>query len=208
MKRVSLVVLLLSPTIIFAQLKFINRDLTTPEASILFYQSPNRLAINGQNDLNGLSFTSTKSEIKVKDNYIVVKPTKLGLDTICIFKNNKLLSTNIFKINTFNSPPYAQLAFSKDSSISINKVLANPILSVKVNNSIYVLDYQVTEYEMLVLKKNNEKLQFTETIKAYSIPEEILKKLSVGDKLQINQIKIVNPEGDIKFLEPITIIIR
>ncbi len=208
MQKITLALLCVFPTILFAQLKFINRDLTTPDASILFYQSTNRLAIIGQNDLKGFSFISTSSNIKVKDNYIVVKPTKLGLDTICIFKNNNLLSTNIFTINTFNSPPYAQLAFSKDSSISINKVLANPILSIKVNNSIYVLDYQVTEYEMLVLKKNNEKLQFTETIKGYRIPEEILKKLSVGDKLQINQVKIVNPEGDIKFLEPITIIIR
>ncbi|TDH17816.1 hypothetical protein EXU57_24825 [Segetibacter sp. 3557_3] len=191
MKSILLGIMCYLPVVVLGQLQLINRDLTNPDMSLLYSGIENHLTIVGQNDFSGFRLTSaTKSDITIKAETIVIIPiTNAGLDTLSLFKGKKLLLTKVFKVTRL-SDPIAQLAFTSDTVISVNKILANPFLTAIFPNSIYKTDIVIKFFECYIYKKNGERNVFSTA--GNRLSEEMLtaiKNLSSRDELVFNDIK-------------------
>jgi len=208
MKLIAIYLLLhISVTKMHAQPVLYNTDLNKPDSNILFI-GKNRLKLATQLDFKTLKITSKKSKVIVDDNYIIVTPYNLGIDTISILKGNKLIVSKIYHIQkrTF---PLAQLAFSIDSIISIEKILSNPILNLV---SLYRIKSDIVNYTCTVTKKS-------ENIKPYNFGEingfwltqdiiEIIKTLKSGDSIKFNNIKVLGADTRGLILKPLCVIIK
>ena len=148
MKSLLFGVITYFPLFVVGQPKLINRDLTNSDTSLLYAGTENHLTFTGLNDLSGIRIrSSNKSHVSVQANDILIRPaTSTEFDTLSIFKGKKLLLTKAYKIERL-SYPIAQLAFTSDTTISLNRILANPFITTKIPNTLYKPDIRIQHFD-------------------------------------------------------------
>ncbi|TDH26908.1 hypothetical protein EXU57_08870 [Segetibacter sp. 3557_3] len=180
------------PILVIGQIKLINIDLTNPDTSLLYGRTENRLTLVGQNNWTGIRVTSSKkSQIDIqKNSFISILPAiNEGVDTLRLFKGSKLLLSRGYRIVKL-SDPIAQLAFTSDTIITKNRILANPFVTSKFPNSLYNNKIVVKSFECLVIKRNGEKKVFSATGNKLSEGMiNAIKNLSSLDELVFDNIK-------------------
>ncbi|WP_165958086.1 GldM family protein [Segetibacter sp. 3557_3] len=166
--------------------------MTNPDTSLLYGRTENRLTLVGQNNWTGIRVTSSKkSQIDIqKNSFISILPAiNEGVDTLRLFKGSKLLLSRGYRIVKL-SDPIAQLAFTSDTIITKNRILANPFVTSKFPNSLYNNKIVVKSFECLVIKRNGEKKVFSATGNKLSEGMiNAIKNLSSLDELVFDNIK-------------------
>ena len=176
----------------FGQLKVINKDLIKPDSNLLYYSVQNHLAIVGLIELKEIKIvSSSNSEISIDNKEIIIRPrTKLGLDTLRFFKGKTVILSKVYKIDVLEDP-ISQLAFTSDTILFKNAIIANPILSVKLPNSIYSIKSVVYAFSCWIYRKNGQIFQFEND--GGRLSNKIIasiQSLSPGDRLVFENIKI------------------
>ena len=192
------------------QLKLYNVNLNSKDSAVVYIGITNHLKIDGQQDLSKFKATSTNAEIAIIDNYISLRTDRRGVDTIKIYSNNRLVSTNIFRVEKM-SYPKTQLAFTADTIITPNKILVNPVLSVINSNALLNLNIRVIGFQCSIQKANEGQFIYSDEVHGNKLTNSILKlvqTLSTGDKLVFDDIKAVANENDIRKLPTFTITIK
>lgn len=192
------------------QLKLYNESLTSKDSAVVYIGITNHLKIDGQQDLSKFKFTSTNSEITIDNNSISLQSGRRGLDTIRIYSNKKLVSTNIFRVDRINNP-VAQLAFTLDSVISLNRILANPYLTVKIPNCLYEIKYNIFSFQCSLQKAGRSNFTYMGFVNGNKLTDDILKliqKLLPGDKIVFDEIKVACGSGDTRKLPRLIITIK
>ncbi len=192
------------------QLKLFNESLTSKDSAVVYIGITNHLKIDGQQDLSKFKFTSTNSEISIVGNYISLQSDRRGVDTIRIYSNKKLVSTNIIRVDRINNP-VAQFAFTADTVIAQNRILANPVLSVNYPNALLNLNIRVIGFQCSIQKANGGRFIYSDELHGNRLTNSILKlipTLSSGDKLVFDDIKAIANENDTRKLPSFTITIK
>ncbi len=192
------------------QLKLYNVNLTCKDSAVVYIGITNHLKIDGQQDLRKFKVTSTNSEISIVDNNISLRTDRIGMDTIKVYSNNKLVSTNIYRVEKM-SYPKTQLAFTEDTIITQHKILSNPVLSVINPNTLLNLNIRVIGFQCSIQKANGGQFIYSDEVHGNRLTNSILKlvqTLSTGDKLVFDDIKAIANENDLRKLPTFTITIR
>jgi hypothetical protein len=202
------ILLIFCPFTLFAQVKITNQTSAKPEAEILFYQAENHLMIGDLKDLSGMKVTAANSEVRINKDHIIIVPKKVGTETYQIYKSGRLISTNSFQVIKIGDP-VAQLAFTRDTIISLNRILANPYVTITVPGSLYKFAAEITSFECVITTTGNEKKQFRNV--GQKLNDDLLsflKKVSPGTRLDFDNIKCMSAGGDIKSLPSFSIIVK
>ena len=192
------------------QLKVYNESITNKDSAVVYIGITNYLKIDGQQDLSKLKVTSTNSEIAIVDNYISLQPFSRGVDTIRVYSDKKLLSSTTFRIERINNP-VAQLAFTLDSVISLNRILANPYLTVKIPNCLYEIKYNISSFQCSLQKAGRSNFNYMDFVNGNKLTDDILKliqKFLPGDKIVFDEIKVACGSGDTRKLPRLIITIK
>ena len=135
MKRLIINVFFFLPIIVSAQVKLLNTNLTKPDSGILYFSTENRINISGLANLDNIKFATSLSKLDRKKNDFILMPERVGIDTIKIYKNNKLILKTFFKVVKINDP-IAKLVSTSDSVITVNEILGNPYILVKYRTAV------------------------------------------------------------------------
>jgi hypothetical protein len=185
MKTIIFEILFCLPMFIFGQIKLINLDLTNKDTNLLYSGIENRIALIGNTNKIGIRMSSSqKMRISNEKDYFVILPaTKERDDTLRVFKGSKLLYYRVFNIVKLNDP-IAQVAFTTDTVISINKLIANPFINSRIPNSLYELSFIIKSFQCTVLKSTGERKVFFTLGNRFSEETlEAIKKLKSSDEL-------------------------
>lgn len=191
MKTLFITILLFYSFPSFAQIKVLNKDLVKPDTNILYRYTYNHLVLTGIADLKNISIVSSnRSAITKENNEIVVRPMKAGFDTLKFFKGDKIILSRIYEVLEIGEL-VTQIAFTSDTIISKKRIIANPILSLKFVNTLYVVKSTIYSFHCFIFKQNGQKLHFVnhgarlsgEIITAINL-------LSPGDKIVIENIGV------------------
>ncbi len=206
--KLSITILLLIPIFADAQLKLLNKSLTTPDSSIIYYYWDNYLRLNQQLDLHKLRVVASHSKIKIEDSSIICEPQSLVADTIKIFQGKKLLLTQVFKVNK-TTDPVAKLANTFDTVLTVNRILANPYISFGMPNCYYRPPLYVQSYECVIIKLNGE--QFADNNSGNKLTNFLIPKiehLQKGDKIYLKRVIIGGGGFSFIKLAPVNITIK
>ena len=147
------------------KVKIINTSDQSFESNQLYLYLDNDLKIVGIGNLSGYTIkSSAHSHIDIFDSIITVIPDKVGLDSISVFKNKKLISTNIFTVRECDFHPMGYLSFVSDSLITVNQILSNPFLVISNPKCSYKFRFVVTNFRLNIIKKNGEDIPPVSTI--------------------------------------------
>jgi len=141
--------------------------------------------------LDSYTFKATKSKISKIGSIIRVIPEKLGVDTIKVFKNKKLISTNLFTVSKCDFNPIGNLSFVSDSLISINQILSNPYLVITNSQCEYNFRFVIYNFRLNVERKNNGPIISTYSSIRILTDEmiSIIKQLKPGDRILFDEVK-------------------
>ena len=210
MKHFIAIVASFVPVIVFSQIKIVNQDLLNTDAAIVYKGIPNHLKIEGILDINQMKITTTNSTFKTEKNVLTVDESKIGFDTIRIYSNKKLIFTSIFRVDKINNP-VAQLAFTLDSVISLNRILANPYLSVKIPGYLSEINFGIVAFQCSLQKANSSNYIFSDDVSGNKLTKnmlDLIQKMVTGDKIIFDEIKAFGPGGDIRKLPGFTVTIK
>ncbi len=198
------------PLLTIGQIKLINIDLINKDLNQLYIGMDNRLQIVGQKNVRGYKLTSVKSSVLVNDSCFVLTPEHRGVDTVKIFKGNKLIYCALFNLFSINEPT-GQLAFTYDTTITLNRILANPYLSIKIPNCNYNFLFSINGFQCSILQKNKDKETFANTLgcKLTNDMLTLINRLKTGDVIEFERIKYgISPEFCPRMLGPLRITIK
>jgi hypothetical protein len=190
-----------------AQVLLYNTDLSKPDSNILFF-AKNHLKLSIKLDLKSLEIRTQKSRVTIEDDYLVITPTSLGTDTINILKANKLIVSKIYTIQKYLFP-FAQLAYSKDSIITIKKILLNPRLNLVCLHNI---KSNIVAYTCIIIKKNESDKPYNfGIVNGFWLTQDIIymiKTLKAGDIIKFDKIQVLGSDTRGLLLKPFSINIR
>ena len=210
MKNTVLFIVMMLPFLGVCQLKIVNESITSKDSAVVYIGIKNILKVEGVQDISKWKVTATSAEISIANNTILLEESHVGFDTLRIYNNKKLLSTNVFRVDRINYP-VAQLAFTFDTIINLNRILANPYLSVKIPGCLYDFQAYISSFQCSLQKRNSNNYFFTDNANGNALTGDILKnikKLLSGDKIILDEIKVACASGDTRKLPPVTITIK
>ena len=191
----------------FAQTLLYNTDLLKPDSNILFF-AKNHLRLSKKLNLKTVKIITKNSTVTIEDDYLVITPTSLGVDTISIWKGTKLIVSKIYTIQK-HSFPFAQIAYSKDSITTIEKILRKPRLNLV---SLYNIKSDIVAYTCTIIKRNENDKTFTfKEVNGYMLTQDIIyiiKTLKPGDIIRFNDIKVLGTDTRGLILSPLNITIQ
>ncbi len=210
MKNIVLFIVMVLPFLGVCQLKIVNESITSKDSAVVYIGIKNILKVEGVQDISKWKVTATSAEISIDNNTIMFWESRVGYDTFRVYNNKKLISTNVFRIDKLNNP-VAQLAYTFDTIISLNRILANPYLSVKIPGSLYDFHAGVISFQCSLMKAHSKSYLFTDFTSGNKLTNDMLiniRKLLPGDKIILDEIKAVSAGGDTRKLPPVTITLK
>ena len=210
MKNTVLFIVIMLPFLGVCQLKIVNESITSKDSAVVYIGIKNILKVEGAQDISKWKVTATSAEISIVNNTIMLEESRVGYDTLRIYNNKKLLSTNVFRVDKINNP-VALLAYTFDTVISLNRILANPYLTVKIPGSLYDFQAGVISFQCSLMKAQSNRYLFTDFISGNKLTSDMLsniRKLFPGDKIIFDEIHAVSSGGDTRKLPRVTITIK
>ena len=162
--------------------------MTKPDSGILYFSTENRINISGLANLDNIKFATSLSKLDRKKNDFILMPERVGIDTIKIYKNNKLILKTFFKVVKINDP-IAKLVSTSDSVITVNEILGNPYVTGRIPNCSYKMRFNLRSFKVCVVKRGGERLYFHS--QGNKLSDECLKivaKMSTGETLEFEEI--------------------
>ncbi len=192
MKRQLLLISLLALVLTTkGQVDIINEDLTTSDA-ILYNYIDQVLSISGIKDTKGLSITSSCGPItKVNELKYVHRPEckhRIRIDTIRIFRNNKLIYTKLFKL--YNHHYWAAtLGNLNNTVLSVKQILSKPFVKIYMPMVLLKEVPQQIYSFSLFIKTKTKYYSWVDTVTESDTltPEQldVVKTLKSGDRITL-----------------------
>lgn len=162
--KIVLLFLLISPIVCKAQINISNISLTNPNKRILYKGIDNKIVLKGTN-LNDkvilkMSNCNIRNSGNNKNEY-TVNPWRRGLDTLIIFKDNKVIHIEEYKIENVGNPK-CYFKYVNNKKANKEDILRNPYLLCKIRNNYLKLNF---ESEVVSFKISS--IHLRDTIKLY-----------------------------------------
>lgn len=136
-----LTLLFFFPIIAEAQIELFNTSLIDSTKGKLYAQHFNILKIYPYIQSSDIDIRSKYSRIIYRySNTFTVAPTRSGLDTISIYRNNKLIYTKIFEVDTLPEP-VVRIGNLLDTILHKYQILAQPHLRIFFPKTDYVTNF-------------------------------------------------------------------
>ena len=208
-----MVLFVLSAMCIKAQVSISNLSLTDTSQNIFYIGVENVIKISGKQydpaihklAIMGGGGTLLKKE---KGVYIVRVQDETHDCNISIRVNNKGVSKHHFRVRKIGDI-VARYGGLKDSTATVNYLLANPFIYVDIPGSYYKHNINITSFSATFIGGDFDSLVTVSTGTRLTTQQiEIIKKLKSGNKIYFNNIYAVGPDSRRRKLSPFTIIIK
>ena len=195
-----------------AQLSISNLSLTDTSQNIFYIGVDNRIRISGErySPLNqSLSITGGGATIAgLMGNYIIRVQNETDNCQIWIKENAKTVFKQSFFVRKVGDV-VVRYGGLKDSTATVNQLLANPFLYIDIPGSYYKHNYLITSFSAIFIFRDLDSMQTLASGNLLTTEQiELIKKLIAGNKILFDQIYAVSPDGQRRKLKPFTLTIQ
>jgi hypothetical protein len=212
MKKVILIIfplLLFIPAKLLGQVDILNIDLTDSTLNFIYTGLDNDLLITGLRDTSELKFTGYKIKVTRNKDRLIATSSSVGIDTLKVFKKDKLLLAKVFEIRKW-ATPFVRLGDIKDTVASVQEIILNPVL-IYVRQDYYRYYSWVEQFALTITGAKGNTLRPLESVEGNRLTEEMLrdiKKLKPGNKLSFEFIRIACADCSRPTMPAFTIMIK
>jgi hypothetical protein len=192
-----------------SQIDLRNKSLIQSELNEIYVGVENEIQIIGIPNDSNLSLKSKYCKIyeyKGKEPFNIIRPEKIGFDTLKLYQNGQLLFEKEFEIKYDNFNVIAQLSNIKDTAASIEDITKNPKINVVIPNCNYDHRMHVIYFELILLNEKGDTLSQSSQLgkNELSIRQiKKIKKLKPENKIIIHDIKVTGNGGSTRTLKDI-----
>ncbi len=180
-----------------AQVSLQNNSLIHPKLAVLYIGMDNKIKVIGLKNYAELTITSTNS---YKSKYIIdsngtatITVNTTGIDTLKLYKKNKLIATHYFKVQSIEYP-VIRVGQISDTIASKQQILKQAKLNVVIPNCEYDFKIKVVKFSMTIITHYNgvsrvELNQISSNVLSQDYIDAIL-SLDKGDKIIFDNVVI------------------
>lgn len=211
MRGIFFLFLMLCSWKLVAQVNLHNSSLYKPEIAELYVGAPNVIEVIGLSDYSNLNI-SLDNTVITKDSanrfFVMVKGTP-RIDTLRLYQKRKLLLTKAYKVKYFPNPE-ARLGIVKDSTATVNQIMAMPSLHVYNRECNFNIRSLIRYFSLTLMNERHvQQAKFDNVNGNNLLAEHIneIKKLKRGSKLIFESIQFIPSGGCPRTLPELTITI-
>lgn len=197
MKKILLGVVGFFPAIIFGQIGLIPKY-THPDSSLLFIGMDNEFSMSGLNEIKAVSvFSSLNSKCSFFENKLIVRPNAIGIDTLKIYKNKKLLLIKAYTVEYLGNPT-PQLAYSSDTLMSVSRIVAMPYFTIRIPKATNIGPFRISTFECSLIHNKMSQQKEVYSIDGSKLSEQLvsaIKKMTAGDEILFSDIIVIGPDS-------------
>jgi hypothetical protein len=168
--------------------------------------NPVKIAVSDV-DVNKISVTVDNGTIKGEKGAYIINPKDVGPAKIIVSSNGKAIDSAIFRVK-YVPDPVAKVGGSKGGEIDRSFLLEQKGVIAELENSDFDLSFKVVQFTVsTVFGKYME----DRTVNSNMFTQEqydLIKKVKKGNKVYIEGIKAVGPDGTIRQLGPICLFLK
>jgi hypothetical protein len=204
MRSILFFVSLFSPIFVFSQFNVTCLRLTDSTKNIFYIGADNPIRVSTTKNFSNYQITmegAGSSLFKTGLNEYIVGVSTPGTCSLKIKQNGKQVFYKEFKVDTLPKP-VATLSGMHDTTVSKNRILANPFISVIIPNCLYQHGFYVISFQAIFIDGNDS--TYTIARSNYLSEEQIrlVKSENQFNKIYFNGIRALCPECRTQALPP------
>lgn len=207
----AIILLLLISRQSSAQISTVQLSLRDSNKNVMYYGAENKILFK---NLPEGSIIKYDGEVMEPDagttaQYTILA-TGLGKDTIYVYKDKKVIDARPF-YTVYIPDPKAALGLVKDSITTVQRIMAYPAIAVTFPGCLMKMTIAVSTYTLTIKYKSGE--TYTKTFAGKNVNgaefDEVtkgkVKNMTKGDKIALENIKVVLPDGIARALNPVKV---
>ena len=208
MKLISFSLFTILSVTVYSQINIINESLTDSSKNIFYIGVDNRISIIGLAD-NTIAITGGGGAIYKtgKGQYVVRVSTPTDDCKIILINGTKNIFRKSYKVRTIGEL-VATLSGIRDTTVSRNRVLLNPFLSIVIPNCFYQHNLQVVSFSAIFI---NNRDSITTMANGNLLSQEqinLVKEASPGSNIYFDNIRGRGPDSRTRIFHPFWIKIQ
>lgn len=191
----------------------VSCELTKMNVVYVGLDNPLVVAASGYNS-EDLTVKITNGQIKKTADYYLIRPAKAGTVKLTVEAGGKVLDTKVYRALITPDPQAGIKTGSSGKLISKGKVTTAQLQNIKIIQAelpdfLFDIDFKVVEFEIKVF--GNSGVNVVEKSNSNLITKkqkDILRTLRPGQKIFIEGIKAIGPDGTVRVLNDIKLEVR
>jgi hypothetical protein len=207
-KQVSLAFFLLFAIAVFSgnTQQIVSIGLTKMNVLYRGVDNPAVVAVSGVRQ-NDIKLTTNNGTIRQVDNQFILSPTRLGNELITVLVNDKVVGTEEFRVKDLPDP-VAKVDNHKSGIVEKDWLLNAVGLTAELEGSDFYFPFKIISFTLSVSDKEYTYDKMSNSDKFTNEQIELLKKVKVDQKVRIEDIKVMGPEGSPRDLQPLVFTIK
>lgn len=195
-----------------AQTDIICSKLTDSSLNYFYIGVDNPIAVIGNRITDNYTVTISGGGAMITkesaNNYIVKATTVTDeCKVVIIGKNGKVILKKDFKVRVIREP-VATLSGIKDTTVSRNRILLNPFLSIVIPNCYFQLNYKVLSFSATFINESDS-IYTTAIDNLLSLEQmKLIKEAVAGSKIYFDNIRAIGPDERARKFPPFWIKIQ